>query len=224
VSTLRQSQLRIDRAQTKLMTLERLIERARKGALKATAEHADLNAREPFQEFVDRVRDEACLVTSEFALHARIALDYIVFALARRDTGIEQKGTQFPINESPEEFARNRSGCLKHLTVEHVAMIESYQPYQGFRLRPLITLHGLSNRDKHREFAHMSFTRVIRHDPILDAKPPVIGISQGQMNVGHTYEILLHEGTPEAITLMEALKQILSKVREIVNYFDGVLG
>jgi hypothetical protein len=226
VSTLRQSQLRVDRAQKKLATLKRVIENARKAALKATAEQTDLNAPEPLTDFMWRIRDEACFLTSEFALHARVALDYVVFALARRDTRIEQEGTQFPINEREEDFARNRTGCLKHLTAEHVTMVENFQPYRGFRLRPLILLHKLSNRDKHREFARISFTRMIQQDPVLQAGPPVIGITKMEMNVGHTYEVLLQEGImpePEVTTLVEALAQILSLVRQIVDYFDRIL-
>jgi hypothetical protein len=128
VSTLRQSKLRVARAEKKLVTLDRVIERARRAAPKIAAAQAHLNASEPFDDFMWGIWDDARLLTSEFALHARVALDYIVFALAQRDTGTEQKMTQFPINESPDDFAKHRNCSLKHLTVEHVGMVESFQP------------------------------------------------------------------------------------------------
>ncbi len=188
------------------------------------AEQPDLNAPDPLFEFMWQLRDEARLLTSEFALHARTALDYVVFALALRDTRSEQKGTQFPINEGPEDFARNRTGCLKHLTDEHVTMIENFQPYKEFRLRPLFTLHRLSNRDKHREFARITFGGMRWQDPILQTSPPSVGITHIEMNIGRTFEILLFEGGPEIEELSKALANILSQVRKIVDYFDGVLG
>ncbi len=224
MSALQQSKLRVDRANEKLTALDREIERARSAALKMAAEQADFNAPDPLFKFMREVRDEARLLTSEFALHARTALDYVVFALALRDTGSEQKGTQFPINECLEDFARNRTGCLKHLTDDHVAMIENFQPYKGFRLRSLSTLHRLSNRDKHREFAHITFGGTRRQDPMLQTRPASVGITHMEVNVGHTFEILLFEGGPEIEELAKALADILSQVRKIVNYFDEVLG
>ena len=149
-----------------------------------------------------RVRDEARLLTSEFALHARTALDYVVFALALRDTKTEQKGTQFPINKTPVDFAQNRTGCLRHLTDEHVAMIEDFQPYKGFRHRPLSVLHDLSNRDKHREYALITYG--------------------GMKSPYRTFDVLLYEGESEE--LVKVLDNIRSQVSEVVDYFDRVLG
>lgn len=142
---------------------------------------------------------KARLHISEFALHARAAWDYVVFALARRDTGSEQKGTQFPISEGPQKFADDRTHYLKHLTAEHVTMIENFQPYKGFRLRPLSTLHRLSNQNKHREFAHIFFTGLNRQDPMLQTSPTSAGITKTQVNVSHTFEVLLFEALARAL-------------------------
>ncbi|MFZ0677829.1 hypothetical protein [Candidatus Binatus sp.] len=104
MSTLRQSTLRIDRAEEKLADLKLAIKFASKDALQMAADQADFDAGEPsLNEFSRQLWDEGRLLVSEFALHARVALDYVVFALARRNTGIEQKGTQFPINDFPEQ-------------------------------------------------------------------------------------------------------------------------
>jgi hypothetical protein len=109
MSALRQSQLRIDRAKEKLSDLILAIKLASKDAFELAADQAEFEAAEkPFQEFSRQLFDEAPLLVSEFALHARVALDYVVYALALRNTGVEKEGTQFPINDFPEEFARNR--------------------------------------------------------------------------------------------------------------------
>jgi hypothetical protein len=214
VSTLQQSKLRIDRAQKKLTELEIAIQSAWKGAAKLADEQADPNARDFFFRFQDQLRDEAALIISEFALHARTALDYIVFALAWRDTGGEQKRTQFPINEFPKDFVANRQGCLKHLTDEHVTMIEEFQPYKGLRLRPLLTLHRLSNRDKHRQFAHITFLAMVWQDPILQTKPASV----------RAFQVSLFEEGAEIEDLQKMLADILAQVTKIVDHFDGVLG
>jgi len=227
MSTLRQSQLRVSRAEEKLSDLKLEINLARQDALQVAAEQADLEAMQmPLNKFSGALWDEARLLISEFAFHARVALDYVVFALARRDTGIEQEDTQFPINESPEAFARNgkKGGCLEHLTVEHRTMIERFQPYQGFRLHCLRTLHKLSNSDKHRYLAHIGFTGMGRQDPALNTQPPAVGFTQMEVNISRRFEILLHDAGVEAEDALKTLTDILAKVREIVDDFDRVLG
>ncbi len=228
MSALHQSKLRIDRAEEKLTDLKLAIKLASKDALQVAAEQADFDAAEPpIQEFSRQLWEEAPLLVSEFALHARVALDYVVFALARKNTGIEQKGTQFPINDFPEEFERNRrkGGCLEHVAAEHITTIERFQPYKGFRLECLSLLHALSNRDKHRQFVHLSFMSLGHNDPNLQTSPP-FAASAGEMevNLGRTYHVLLYEGGFEIGDVLETLAEILAKVREIVEHFDGILG
>ena len=169
MKTLRQSKLRINWAREKVNDLKLAIQWAWKDALEAVAEQTDPNPRNVFFEFRNNLTDEATRIISEFTLHARTALDYIVFALAWRDTGAEQKGTQFPVNKSPEDFAGNRAGCLKHLTNEHIAMIERFQPYQGFRLRPLLRLVYWSNMDKHREPVRVNMMGISGPLPVAQA-------------------------------------------------------
>jgi hypothetical protein len=116
-------------------------------------------------------------------------------------------------------------GCLEYVAPEHITTIERLQPYKGFRLQCLSLLHALSNRDKHRQFVHLSFTSLAHSDPNLQTSPP-FAASGGEMevNIGRTYRVLLHEGQFEIGDVVETLAEILAKVREIVDYFDGVLG
>jgi len=208
-----------------LADLELEIKLATKRALQVAAEQANLQANQkPLETFLGELWEEVRFLTSEFALHARVALDYLVFDLAWKDSGIEQKGTQFPIDDSPEGFARHIPTRLKGLTDEHIAMIESFQPYNGFHMHSLLVLNGLSNRDKHREFAHITYIGGSTPDPNLQTSPPSVGITQMQVNAGRTFHVLLHEAGPDAEDLSEALANILSLIKKIVDYFDGVVG
>ncbi len=44
------------------------------------------------------------ILVGETFYNLRAALDYLVYELARRDTGIPQERTQFPITDTPERF------------------------------------------------------------------------------------------------------------------------
>jgi hypothetical protein len=59
------------------------------------------------------------------------ALDYLIFVLAKSDSGVEQDGTQFPVCKRKEFFDRGRKTMLKGMSDEHVALIERLQPYKG---------------------------------------------------------------------------------------------
>lgn len=78
----------------------------------------------------------------------RPALDYLVYALAWLDSGDPQKGTQFPICDTPEQFEAKSGRWLKGLNDTHIAALRQLQPFEGgdhFRL-----LRDLSNPAKHR--------------------------------------------------------------------------
>ncbi|HVA77600.1 MAG TPA: hypothetical protein VNF27_06870 [Candidatus Binataceae bacterium] len=224
MSAFQQSKLRVHRAEERLSDLELEIKLATKAALQVAAEQANFEAnKKPLEEFSGQLWEETRLLVSEFALHARVALDYLVFNLAWNDSGVEQKGTQFPIDECPERFAGHILTRLKGLTDEHIAMVEKFQPYNGFRLHPLLVLNRLSNRDKHREFVHISFLGMSRTDPNLHTAPPTVGITQMEVNAGRTFQVLLHGTGPEVEDLPKALADILSLVKKVIDYFEGVV-
>lgn len=227
MSTLRQAKLRVNWAREKVSDLKLTIQLAWKDALDSVAEQTDPDPRSVYSQFRENLGDEAARIISEFALHARCALDYVIFALAWRDSGAEQKGTQFPINKSPQDFAGNRTGCLKHLTDEHVAMVERFQPYQGFRLRPLIRLVYWSNMDKHREGVRVNTMGKFGPLPIAQADSavpiyPPPDSPQMDVNVAHSFEILLFDGT-DVEDAEKALTGILAQVEKVVDHFDSVL-
>jgi len=100
---------------------------------------------------------ELAVRVGEMIYNLRAALDYVVFEIAHHDSGVKQNGTQFPVEDRPEGFAGRRKSFLKGVSDEHVALIESYQPYEGCRWTTLLV--SLSNPDKHRQL-HVLLTEV----------------------------------------------------------------
>jgi hypothetical protein len=91
------------------------------------------------------------ILMGEICYNLRSALDYLVFELARLDSGAEQSGTQFPIIDAKEDFVRDAERrWLKGINASHVAAIERLQPYNGCNWTRL--LRECSNPDKHRHF------------------------------------------------------------------------
>ncbi|MGB8683315.1 MAG: hypothetical protein WCD12_10560 [Candidatus Binatus sp.] len=215
---LHQSKLRIDWAREKIDELKFFKQRIWQDALENTAQQGNPNMRDAYFLFRERLHDEAIRLTSEFVHHARAALDYVIFTLAWRDTGSEQKGTQFPINSTPEKFARNRERFLKHLRQEHITMVERFQPYCGFH--SLLVLNTLSNLDKHREFIHINFLGMVSEVivPLAEAQTQAAS-HQVKLEKRHTIQVLLDDGT----AIEEALTDVLSEVGKVIKHFDRVL-
>jgi hypothetical protein len=91
------------------------------------------------------------ILVGEICYNLRSALDYLVFELAKLDSGVEQSGTQFPIMDAPENFnGRGKIAFLKGINASHVAAIEALQPYRGCTWTG--RLRDFSNEDKHRQF------------------------------------------------------------------------
>jgi hypothetical protein len=96
------------------------------------------------------------IVLGEICYNLRSALDYLIFELARQDSGAVQDGTQFPIDHSPEQFEKNKRSRLKGLSVAHIAAIEGFQPYKACNWTKV--LRDLSNPDKHRALTDRGLT------------------------------------------------------------------
>lgn len=88
------------------------------------------------------------ILVGEICYNLRAALDYLVFELARHDSGAEQEQTQFLIEDDAAKFRERVPRRLKGLTPAHVAAIEIPQPYNGCEWTR--RLRELSNPDKHR--------------------------------------------------------------------------
>ena len=96
------------------------------------------------------------ILIGEIAYNLVAALDYLVFVLARHDSGIEQERTQFPVHVKKEGFTGRRKTELKGVGDEHVALIEALQPYNGCTWTK--RLKDLNNLDKHRKLVQVGAT------------------------------------------------------------------
>ena len=91
------------------------------------------------------------ILVGEICYNLRSALDYLVFELAKLDSGVEQSGTQFPIMDAKKDFdGRSKGAFLKGVNASHIAAIERLQPYMGCNWTA--QLRDFSNADKHRHF------------------------------------------------------------------------
>jgi hypothetical protein len=164
----------------------------------------------------------------------RSALDYLIYQLALLDSRRDQKGTQFPIADSPELFeSACKQGRLKGLNAEHIGMIESLQPYNGGDW--LAVLRDLSNPSKHKT---LHTATDFRARPSLQV---IVGGSQpdyiehrllsqaARWGVEFAYStevevkfhvsvrVALWDGTP----VVETLEVLESSVRDLVDTFKS---
>jgi len=73
------------------------------------------------------------ILIGEIAYNLRSALDYLIFELAKLDSGMPQKGTQFPIEDTPEGFAhRRKTGWLTKRVGSNASTPAMSQQSRGF--------------------------------------------------------------------------------------------
>jgi hypothetical protein len=178
--------------------------------------------RRPNETFVET---DVGILIGEIVYNLRTALDYLVFELAKFDSGVSQDFTQFPIEDTKKGFAwREKRGWLKGINTAHVAAIERLQPYAGCDWTK--TLRDLSNRDKHKGFARIggsftahSYSRIHTSHfdaiqaPIRRAIHPVHGEVDVKLHFTATVE--LTDGPP----IIEALEIVKLKVAETLEAF-----
>ncbi|MGH9318347.1 MAG: hypothetical protein ACRD3V_00425, partial [Vicinamibacteria bacterium] len=220
--------LRYNRAREHLADVERMLE-----TFKATPRDVGLYIEaESLEEWLTRKRIDMRSVPipydlpiriGEAAYNLRCALDYLIFALAWHDSGIEPTGKwarrlQFPVEDSIEVFERRRATMLKGISDEHVAMVREYQPGEGCDWTEVLI--GLSDSDKHRHLALLagSFdfegetgTWIIDSSPYPDAEPNEDGLyAMHDVDVKDraTLDIVFPDGSLATETLQEIETQV----------------
>jgi hypothetical protein len=220
VERLVKSEIRIEWAGEKLDQLELLIQRGIDRALKTPVTELQGDSLKALSDLLFEVAPEGRRLISEYALHARAALDYIIYDLALHNTRQKQAGTQFPICECKKNFPKRTDGtgrgCLEHLTPKQVALVERFQPYNGFPL--LQVLHELSNEDKHRHFAEIEASRFVTpvHTPQTDS---ISGRTQMNVKFYPAFQITLERDRDAAKTI----RQIQTHLTAILNEFNSLL-
>jgi hypothetical protein len=110
------------------------------------------------------------ILVGEISYNLRASLDYLIYRLAILDSGSEQKGTQFPIEDMPENFRGKRNRFLKGVNDTHATAIERLQPYNGVDWTQW--LRTISNPDKHRHLSVNRRQRAIRVRYGSNPNPP----------------------------------------------------
>ena len=217
---LQESKLRVKWADKKIRDIELFLKGGWQHRPEAILAQKKTETRDRYFVLKDLFEEEIVCLASEFALHARCALDYIIYRLSCIDSPSEFRGeddrTQFPVDKPEQIFERHQSGWLKHLSSEHFAMVQQLQPDSN--AHPLLLLIGLSNIDKHREFIRFGFGMIERSVPAKETK--VRQPDEMQMDFERSFIVSLYNGT----WIEEALPQILAEVRKIVDHFDRILG
>ena len=154
------------------------------------------------------------ITVGEIVYNMRAALDYVVYALARSDSGKPQRGTQFPIENTEKGFRDNCGEYLCGITSQHKALFEPLQPYN--RCNWTRSLRDLSNADKHRHLAIVHRVAVVR-TPINQAaldRPGDVNV-----NEGFAQFVAFENGTP----VVDTLEILQTQVTQVIKSFEPLV-
>jgi hypothetical protein len=118
-----------------------------------------------------RIPESISIVAGEICYNLRAALDYLIYELARFDSGAIQNNTQFPIEDRKKDFDKIVSYRLKGLNPGHITAIESLQPYSGCDWTARVK--EISNPDKHRGLTHRGYAGAVWQEAIGEIRPVV---------------------------------------------------
>ena len=148
------------------------------------------------------------ILVGESIYNLRASLDYLVYELAILDSGMIQKGTQFPIEDTKNGWHGHIPTFLKGLSIKHQAAIECFQPCNGCDW--MKTLRKLSNPDKHRTLTVM---RLVAHIGKSHSQP----ISElVQIHPQFTIDITFDDGSP----VVETIKELKAHITEVLDSFN----
>jgi hypothetical protein len=228
----------LDRAKEHLHNLKILIEPLIKAESQAIAATANFqNAGQSFGFNLPRTPapNRVSVLAGESIQALRRALDYLVYELALLDSGKEQDGTQFPIDDAQDVFwsrlerkNRGRSAYLIGVKRVHAAAIERYQPYFGCDWTE--DLRSISNPDKHRHlsFAHHDVrSQATRVDSVDDSTHQTVILTDDGFTVLWTVGDKVHMKLEQKVDIafedrlgvVETLDEIESKVTDVLNEF-----
>jgi hypothetical protein len=181
------------------------------GSVKFKYEHPDF-----------RLLADTSVLIGDAIYNMRAALDYIVYALAVvNNKNRHVRGTQFPIEDSPDMFTARRTGlmpngkpCARYLDKvpdRAVDALRKLQPFDGCKWTK--TLRELSNPDKHRGLTALKS----RSQPLpeVGSSEPITlpdGSAGRRVNVRVRFEveIFFSKGGEPVLETLEALQRQVS--------------
>lgn len=159
------------------------------------------------------------VVVGDVVHSLRSALDNLVYRVAWLDSGEPQERTQFPIADTPEEFARRRNAWLRGVSDAHIAWLEEYQPYAGAGWAAM--LRDLSNIDKHRAIVLAAYTGNARisvggtEEHVRELGGVTREHDPGAVYFPAELAVVFEFGLP----VVESLREIAGEVRAVVDRF-----
>jgi hypothetical protein len=156
------------------------------------------------------------ILIGETIYNLRAALDYLVFDLAILDSGTPKKGTQFPIDNTEEDFARHRGRFLKGLNIEHIARIEALQPYKGYTYTAMI--RDISNPDKHRELTVIqgkgvySIKVIHTSEPQTDPQTGIVTVHRVEMKSEFVGHVAFKDNEMPVVNTLQILQAEVSQI------------
>jgi hypothetical protein len=163
------------------------------------------------------------VLVGEICYNLRAALDYLIYELARLDTGSIRKRTKFLIEDCPKQFVGNIKDM--GLTAAHVAAVERLQPYRGCEWTA--TLRDISNPDKHRtliaiQAEHELTVHPVDKDHVQDfedlpgvVRTIVTAADEVYVKIHLTTALQFGDGSP----VIEPLARILEEVARTLEMF-----
>lgn len=128
------------------------------------------------------------VLVGDIAHNLRSALDHIACQLAALQRASCEK-TQFPLANSPSDFADQTRRRLGGVSTRHRAMIRRIQPYNGRKSGTLLAvLRDMSNADKHRVLTGVIFA-MTPSPPRFDPPGAVV-----QMSVRYPERVRMKDG------------------------------
>jgi hypothetical protein len=229
---------RVDRAEEHIVELKRLINDFRQRYLDASTTRFDPDP--PYHPhpvhppLTPHAEHKLSIVLGEICYNLRSALDYLVYELAALDSQSIQQGTQFPIDDTPEQFAQSVKRSLVGVSSSHIDAIEELQPYRECTWP--VVLRTLSNPDKHRKLTprggsflievvpdgftpsfspHMHTTRRAKRPDGLEVDIQLIASIQIIVPVINT------ETIPIGDVVEETVKRLITQVRLTLQKFKA---
>lgn len=163
------------------------------------------------------------ILLGETCYNLRAAMDYLVFELARKDSGTIQKMTQFPICDSKERFRDVEGRFLTGVNTAHRTAIEALQPYSGCDWTPI--LRDISNPDKHCRLPSRKHGFMIRMSTMGPPKrvgdgalAPIYRSKRRAMHpiYGREMDVYLATEVPIMVDVAERPKPVTNQVQELL--------
>ncbi|MDO8430960.1 MAG: hypothetical protein Q7S58_00975 [Candidatus Binatus sp.] len=176
------------------------------------------NPRDVSYEFPNPIKSFE-LDVSEIVQPLRTALNYLVSSLVILNSKPINESLQFPICETPKDFARQIPSLLKGVKGKQVTVIEKLQPYNGNTW--IRKIRELTDTDKHRDpiFMRTSGQTMYRIPFHVFNRQTPSGVVNDPMHVEYnlTLPIKFRDESP----VIETLELLQLKVADVLDAFQS---